>query len=708
MRPRFRRKCPRKRAFMQRGNIRRALLFIVAALVLGVGLYSLAGFYGGPWLVDRWLAEYRAAAPGRSASRESVRFDPFRLVAEIDALEISEAEGGAAFAADRLVVVFAAQSLIELRPVARSIVIESPRIALPSVADLEAIVRGVRDTILSQARIDFLDLVGGRFTAGLGTDRPLEAARVDLSLTGFDRRSGAAAPFSLEILTADDASLSSEGSLASSLERADGQLRLGAVELRNVVAWLDSAVGAVDAHGRIDLSAAFAATGLLAAPKIVLSNGSFEWSEPSLRPSMGLTVTADRVAGAAALELAATEDGIEVSGRIEVDDARFSAVDSRANPPQTFGIENAAVLATADSGGDGLSLSLEGRVRNAGATALTVRVPAQDSGPRRVTLEADGLPAALVSTYAFDALGRRLSAGNADVRLEYTLNRARIAGSLHLVGRELEFATLTPEAVFNRTAPSLELAAALLENSDGVIDIDLPFASNSGTVRDAAAAALKVRLAVVTATPFETLAPLLSDAGDTASAVPFLAGEAALNDRALASISRLAEALNARPRLGLRVHGGYDPSIDRDALAKRQIELHVQLATADPSLQAQPMPVDFGSERVWDVLDEFAGERLPAERIADLAERFNCEGALAAVCKRAYYELVFDALVANEDITPTALNRLGRFRAQSIIDALRQQGIDGERLAITTGSDIVETAFGVGVPIELTATDQAP
>lgn len=693
---------PPKRAFRQRGGIRRVLLYVAGAMILGVATYALAGFYAGPWLFERWLAQY-AAAPGRVASTETVRFDPFTLVAEVVALEMRDEESGAALAADRLVVDLAALSLLELRPVVSSLVVDRPRLAVASVADLQALVRRARSTSAGQMRIDRLELTRGAFAAGSGTDRPVEFARLDLSLTQFDERSGTPGRFSFEAVTAADALISSDGSLAANLEGADGRIRLEAIALDAVTERLRGVISAVEARGRLNLRADFDASSVLSDPTVELSNTSLELSELSLTPAAGVTVTADSADAAASLRLTTTQDGIDVSGRVEMDGGRLSVLDARVQPPQTFAFEEVIMLATADADSDGLSVRLGGRLRSAGEAALAYQLLPGAAARRRFSIEVSELPSTILSSYAFDALGRRLSGGEADFRLEYSLDENRIDGSLRIVARELAVAPRPADQSGDREGPSLDLAIALLENTDGIIELDLPFAGTTQSVRAAAGAVLNARLARVTATPFDVLAPFTNGAEETANAVAFLPGDAALNDGALATIAWLADALNARPRLGIRVHGGYDSAADRDALARQQIELHVQLATAGPELQARPAPVDFGSTRAHDVLDEFAAERLPAERVAELARRFDCEGAFVAVCERAYYEQIFAALVENEEITPTALNRLGRFRALSVVDALRQRGIADDRIDLVTGSNVVDSPFGIGLPVELTA-----
>lgn len=699
MKPIFAPKRPSHHAFAQRGRIRRALLFVLGAASLGVALYALAGFFGGPWLVDRWLAQYRSASPARTASRDSLRFNPFTLVVEIAGLDLENDETGAAFGADRLVVDFSVESLTERRLIVSAILAERPRIRVESVGQLAALGRSARSLGLERGRIDRVGLTDGTFVTGV--DRPIEFTRFDLSLTELDADSGADGRLMVDAESAGGVAVTGEARLAADLSRADGELRLSGLVLDTIAERVGGAVGGVEPRGRVDLSAEFSAASLLAEPRLELESANLDVSGLSMAPAIGLTVAADRARATGSLVLAPTDAGLDLSGRVEIGQASLSVTDARVSPPQAFRLDEAAVLAARNAGTDELSLSLAGRLGGAGEATLTIRLPPATTGGPRVSMQAMRLPASMLSAYAFDAIGRRLTAGDIDLGIEYSLNGNRVDGSLRIVTRGLALAEQADDRARADTEHSLDLAAALLEDSDGIIEMQLPFASSAGTARDAAASALEARIAAVTDTPFGALAPIIGTT--TASAVPFLPGDAALTDSALAAIRQLADALNARPRLGLRVLGGYDPTADRNALARQQIELHVQLATAGPADQARPAPVDFDSARARDVLDEFAGERLPAEQVAELRNRYTCEGALAEVCERAFYESIFDALVANEEITPTALNRLGRFRALSVIDALRQRGIADERLALATGSDVVDTPFGIGLPVELTA-----
>jgi hypothetical protein len=684
----------------QHGRIRRALLLIPGAVVLIVAAYALAGFYGGPWLLDRWLGDYRPAGPGRAAAPETIRFNPFTLVAEILGLDLEDPETGAAFAADRIVADLAGISLVQRRPVFSSVIVEGPRIAVASLVYLSALGRQVRDTPLGRSHLEALELTGGTFTAGAGGDAAVELARFDASLTGFDGGSGAAGLLRLDAVTTGGASLESEGTLAADLERSDGRLRLDAVALETAATALGDTVAAVSPRGRLDLSAGYSATSLLTRPRLEMTTAELEFSALSLRPTDGMTVTSDRATATGNVMLEAAATGLRLSGRVEAQDARVLVRDTRAAPPQSFVFADAAVLVTAEPDDGAWSLSLDGPLDGAGEAMVSLRLPSAVNARSSVSMTARSLPAARLSPYAMGALNRRLAAGNADVELEYSIDDDRIDGSLRLLARDLAFTVRpAPDPADDADRTPLELAAALLETPGRTIELDLPFTGDTGSVRDVVAAAFRERIARLTAAPFETLAPLIDGAAD-ANAVPFLPGDAALGEAATASIGRLAGVLMARPRLVVRVLGGYDAIVDREALARQQIELHVQLATADPNARNRPAPVNLDSARVQDVLDEFAAERLPAGRLSDLAARYDCRDTPA--CRRAYYEQIFAALVANEEIAPSTLSRLGRFRAQSVANALADGGIDGERIEIAAGTPTA-TAFDVALPIELTA-----
>jgi hypothetical protein len=171
----------------------------------------------------------------------------------------------------------------------------------------------------------------------------------------------------------------------------------------------------------------------------------------------------------------------------------------------------------------------------------------------------------------------------------------------------------------------------------------------------------------------------------------FPPGSAEIGGDTTAKIAALRRALELRPKLEFTVFPARDPDADRAALAEQQVRLHVNLASSAgvPGGPAAP-DVDFDDPIVRSVLEEFAANRLPQARQAALAG----PGAGKTV---AYYRAVFDALVDNERVATSVLERLARYRARSVVEALAGPGDARER--VRAAAEIVP---GVAVPLEIT------
>jgi hypothetical protein len=139
--------------------------------------------------------------------------------------------------------------------------------------------------------------------------------------------------------------------------------------------------------------------------------------------------------------------------------------------------------------------------------------------------------------------------------------------------------------------------------------------------------------------------------------------------------------LSQRPRLGLIVYPGYDPVADREALARQQVGLHVNLATSSGGPgRPDHAAIDFSDRKVHTVLDEFAENRLSRPRQEAIESRHAERDA-------AYYRDVFEVLVDNEDVARTALRRLARYRAQTVVRGIVQSGVSDGRIR---QADVIE------------------
>jgi hypothetical protein len=172
----------------------------------------------------------------------------------------------------------------------------------------------------------------------------------------------------------------------------------------------------------------------------------------------------------------------------------------------------------------------------------------------------------------------------------------------------------------------LDLALALLRDSDGKIDLGLPV---SGSLDDPefsyGALIWKVIVNVVTkvvTAPFRALGSLLGVNADKMESVAFDAGRAELLPPEREKLSKLPEALAKRPALVLTVAGGYDPTIDGDAIK----ELRLRRAVAQQSGRQlgpneEPGPISTAQAATREALDKLYTQRFGADALASLQQQ---------------------------------------------------------------------------------------
>jgi uncharacterized protein involved in outer membrane biogenesis len=220
------------------------------------------------------------------------------------------------------------------------------------------------------------------------------------------------------------------------------------------------------------------------------------------------------------------------------------------------------------------TISLEGKVDDYGlvtvAGAVTPLEPALDTDIM-IRFQNVGIPKFSAYTIAF--AGREIASGKLDLDLGYKVNEGDLVGENKLVLREFELG----EKVEHPGAMSLPLglAVALLKDSSGKIDIDLPVRGNVndpefkyGSVVMKALANLIVK---IVASPFALLGKLVGVEASELEQINFIAGRADLTPPELERAAKLAEALALRPELVLEIGGVYDPGADTLALKTAQL-----------------------------------------------------------------------------------------------------------------------------------------
>lgn len=352
-------------------------------------------------------------------------------------------------------------------------------------------------------------------------------------------------------------------------------------------------------------------------------------------------------------------------------------------------------------------LELDGKVDEYGSARIRGTLQPWRAGEHTdVTLAFRNLEMTRLTPYSGKFAGRRIESGRLSVDLEYKVRQRQLAGANKFVVTRLKLG----EAVDSPGAMKLplDLAIALLEDGNGVIDLDLPV---SGSLDDPQfsyralvwKAIVNVLTKLVTA-PFRALGALLGGDAEKFGSAGFDPGSSALLPPEQEKLKALADALAKRPALTLTIQPGYDPQADRLALQQAAMRRDAA-AAAGVRLAAgeAPGPVDVNDYKVRTWLEEryvqSAGRpdydqlrashqdagagavqrAMDSEFLERLGRRFGTRDAGAP---SAFHAELLARLTTRVPVGDEALVELARARGAAMRHAVTQLGLQEDRVAL--------------------------
>jgi len=359
-------------------------------------------------------------------------------------------------------------------------------------------------------------------------------------------------------------------------------------------------------------------------------------------------------------------------------------------------------------------LELDARVDEFGAAII--RGALNPFKPRvftEVDLDFRNIAMTNLTPYSTKFAGYRIASGTLTMSLQYRVRNSALQGNNKIVLDKLELG----ERVESPTALNLplELAIAILKDSDGRIDIGLPV---SGSLEDPQFSlagivwkAIGNLLTRIVTAPFRALASLFGGGeSETLGAIEFDPGSEALRPPERQKLRTVAEALQKRQQLKLTVKPSYAANADREALKSLSVRRAV-LIRAGIKLEPgeSPGPLDVGNARMQQAIDSLYVERfgLPAARdlrasltkTPPAKETSATEGAKAPANPAGLQAIriaraMSERLIEAAQVSDAELAELGRQRGIAVLSELREAGkVDPTRLISTTPS-VVEPKNG--------------
>ena len=253
---------------------------------------------------------------------------------------------------------------------------------------------------------------------------------------------------------------------------------------------------------------------------------------------------------------------------------------------------NGSVQGISNEPGRYATLALNGRAAKTGS--LRARGQLAFADPRLnndVSLVFRNIPLNATNPYTMTFAGYAIDDGRIDVDLRYVTKDGQLVGKNRFVIKKIKLGQEVPD--YQGTRLPLGLAIALLEDSDGMIDVNIPVKGNVNepefSVGHLVWQAVKTVLANVVTAPFRALGAMLGI--ENVDAIAFVPGESALPPDGDEQLSKIAELLAKRPKSKLVIHGTYDPSVDAAELARAMADKAILEASGLKVVEGEPLPM---------------------------------------------------------------------------------------------------------------------
>ncbi len=227
-----------------------------------------------------------------------------------------------------------------------------------------------------------------------------------------------------------------------------------------------------------------------------------------------------------------------------------------------------------------------------------------------------------LTPYSGKFAGRKINSGKLSVDLKYKIDKSRLAGDNRIVVERLALGDKVESPVAVNLP--LDLAVALLEDTNGLIDLGLPVSGNLDSPEFSFGAliwkAFANLITKIVTSPFRALGALLPGGGDeTSNSVAFEPGRPDVPPPEKEKLARLADALQKRPQIRLSVQGRFNPQSDLAELRILNLSRNLTARLGQKPVPGEdPGPVDFSSPETGKALEALFAQRFGADALQAL------------------------------------------------------------------------------------------
>ena len=338
-----------------------------------------------------------------------------------------------------------------------------------------------------------------------------------------------------------------------------------------------------------------------------------------------------------------------------------------------------AVYAVSNDPNEVSFIDMRGAVDKYGSMKLKGNV--QSAKPKEFTdieMHFRNLDMSALSGYTAEFAGYKIKNGKLFVDLKYKIEHSQMLGENALLIKDIELGEEIEDE--NITHLPLGLAIALLEDSDGVIDIEMPVEGNVdapdfkyGRVILKALANLIVK---AVSSPFKFLGSALGINAEELETLEFEYGSAALLPSEREKLDKMAKILAKRPKIAFSFTPTYDEVKDTYAL-----KLHALVAKLLKESKIKS-DKDLQNALSIDLLEEVYLQVHKEESLHKMQKKLHKAYKDENLYRIKYREALLQSCVAQQPLEKAALIELAKARYESVLGYLvEQKGVASLRLS---------------------------
>lgn len=310
-----------------------------------------------------------------------------------------------------------------------------------------------------------------------------------------------------------------------------------------------------------------------------------------------------------------------------------------------------------------------------------------------------------LTPYSGKFAGRRIDSGKMSVDLAYKITQHQLAGENKFVINQLKLG----DKIESKDAADLplDLAIAVLEDNDGIIDLDLSISGDldnpefkvSGIIWKAFK---NVMTSIVTA-PFKALGSLFGGKGKDLATITFEPGNTVLQPPEQEKLKAVSEALNKRHGLALTITPRYVVASDTRALqAEITRESVLKEAGLTNKVGAVARPIDMENEAIQTAIKSLHDDFTNKSLFKKLSDKINKP-------EPAFYTKALEALITNTKVTKADLALLANKRGEAIKQHIIDAGVEESRVMLNKSEPAkqvktIEAVLSIGVNKTVKAT----